>query len=271
MITRSPRRRRRKRSTTTSRPTKRLRTSAPAPARRHLESTGIATRDLLALAHAVYRSAAWISAKAATGSQKATWEVLYLIHQDVDAFHEFQRAHPSFAIGPEDEAAADELLAWSADRFVATAAAAGLPDDADETYWRSVAEALVDDEVTGGRFVLVCSAIPAFCRRNRVTGDFIGTVGERRVFSRLTLERVTPARNSFRARRRLRKCVAYRLLFRDEVGNGVVWFSSRAPHDIGIELGKPCSLKATVRKHVDFKGDKHTQITRGMAVESLSC
>jgi hypothetical protein len=220
------------------------------PERRRVDDTGIATRDLLALTNAVYDQISWVSAKAAGGSGTATWELLYDIHQDCDAFKAFQMAHTGFDVTAEDEAVADEILAWASDGC-----------EQNDDYRKALAAALASDEVQGAAFATVCSAVAAYRReRDRhVSEAHVGEIGRREVFT-LTLKRVVPVPNRFGT--------AYRLKFYDPNGNELVWFSSRAPASLGIEVERPCAIKATIRRHDDYLGSKRTVISRGLLMEA---
>lgn len=223
------------------------------PKRRRVADTGISVRDVLALANAVYDRVEWISAKAAAAARDTpTWELIYEMHQDYDAFKVFQAAHSGFRVAEADEAVADEILAWASESTKSV-------DD----YRRSLAIALSDDEATGDTFATVCSAVPAFRReRDRhVSEAHVGEVGQREIFT-LTLKRVRPVPNRFGT--------SYRLKFYDTDGNELVWFSSRPPESLGLEIERECAIRATIRRHDEFLGSKQTVISRGRLVAAAA-
>jgi hypothetical protein len=227
----------------------------PAKPKRFLDDVGLAPSDVLALAHAVYRCTEWRSAKAAAISMtSASWEVVYDICQDVDAFTEFRSAHPGFEVSTADEAAASEIFRWATDRV-------RIAGD-DSTYRRDLATAVEAEEVSGNSFALVCSAAAAFrqVRDRHVSKAHIGAIGARQTFS-LTLKKITPVNP-----KKKRFGISYRLGFRDSEGNDVVWFSSREPRALGIALDQPCAIKATVRRHDEHAGSLQTIVSRGKLV-----
>ncbi len=218
--------------------------------RRRVDDTGIAARDLLALANAVYERVPWVSAKAAAGNGQATWERIYEMHHDCDAFNAFREAHPDFRVSVSDESVADDIMAWASD------GAFGRDD-----YRATLAIALASEDVAGNAFATVCSAVAAYrSERERHVGEsYVGTIGRRDILT-LTLKRVAAVPHRFGT--------SYRLTFNDRDGNGIVWFSSRAPESLGLAIEQSCAIKATIRRHAEYLGSKQTVISRGRLVEA---
>jgi hypothetical protein len=217
---------------------------------RRVKGTGIAPIDLLALARAVRRCTGWISKKYA-GKAKPSWELIYDMHQDVDAYKAFQADYPGFRVLPDDERIAQEILTWCV-------------DEDDEDYRQSLHRAVSRDDVAGADFALVCSAVDAYARAMEdryISEYFIGTVGERGAL-RLTLKRIRAFKNKYGT--------AYRLVFLDDRGAEAVWFASNSPAKHGLAIDRTYEIRATIRDHVEFRGSKQTRITRGSVLSGCA-
>jgi len=81
--------------------------------------------------------------------------------------------------------------------------------------------------------------------------EYVGEVKERKVFT-LTVKAVKPIDGFYG--------VTYLYKFADENGNTFVWFSSK---EQGFEIDSTYTVKATIKEHKEYNGEKQTYITRG--------
>lgn len=81
--------------------------------------------------------------------------------------------------------------------------------------------------------------------------DFVGTVGERRVFDVTMIYAPKPLESRFG--------VTYLCTFKDAEGNLLKWFASTGPD---FKINESVSVKATVKAHEEFNGKKETTLTR---------
>jgi hypothetical protein len=86
------------------------------------------------------------------------------------------------------------------------------------------------------------------------TNEYLGTVGERSVFSGLKIVRVTPIEGHYGT--------TFLTCFEDDAGRSLVWFASKCPG----KVGEVFNLKATIKEHKDYNGTKQTVITRATEV-----
>src|SRR5690606_4460124 len=86
-------------------------------------------------------------------------------------------------------------------------------------------------------------------KEERKQGEFVGEVGKRQEFT-ATVNRVILFENAYG--------VTKFHIMTDENGNNLVWYSSGAR----LEEGATFTLKATVKEHKEYNGEKQTVLTR---------
>jgi hypothetical protein len=91
-------------------------------------------------------------------------------------------------------------------------------------------------------------------KKEAKSNEHLGQIGVRSDFMGLTVVRVTPVEGAYN--------MTYITGFEDEQGNSIVWFASKRI----AEVGKTVNLKATVKKHDEYKGRNQTIITRGALI-----
>lgn len=239
-----------RRSKNSKRKTATNKSAAVRLAERHVdaEDTGISPLELLALASAIYRSlGTWTASAEATVDRIPTWRTIYDISTDAEAYRAFALETPGFSLSREDELEAQRIRSW---------ALAGV----DDPVQSAIASTLVTDDVAGRAFAIACSAIPAFHgiipKQKTASSKHVGVIGERTILD-LTLTRITKCST---------RRPSYRLGFADGVGNVVVWFSSRSPRSLALELQDRRELRATIRKHTEYGGTAQTIVTRAVVV-----
>jgi hypothetical protein len=133
-----------------------------------------------------------------------------------------------------------------------------IPADVQSDYLYNLRVATSRDYITHREFGLVASAIAAYARevekkmvaeREKVVSEFQGEVGKRQEFV-LTVERIIYSDGAYG--------VTFITKLVDEQGNIFTWFASNE-----LEQGKTYTIKATVKKHEEYRGVKQTVITRG--------
>ena len=140
--------------------------------------------------------------------------------------------------------------------------AAGLPGESDfEHNISKIAQA----GITSMRSIGMAGAIPAAharhlerevkrkFERDRTLDEHLGTVGEK-IERTLTILAIRPMESQWG--------VTTLFSFRDEDGRQVAWFSSIDRIDEKFQVGQDVSVKATVKKHGEFRGVRQTMITR---------
>lgn len=86
--------------------------------------------------------------------------------------------------------------------------------------------------------------------------NYVGTVGERRLFD-VVVERVIESSSDFG--------VTFIYMMTDKDGNDIKWFASHLLRDADsrvVEQGKSVTIKATVKRHQEYKGRKQTAVNR---------
>jgi hypothetical protein len=154
----------------------------------------------------------------------------------------------------EDENLAAQSLAWSE----------GLGERSDlNDYLHNLSVLAKSGAINRKGFGLACSMVSAYMRElemeikqakqaeDAAKSNFVGTVGERTTFE-LTVVKAMPVESVYGV------STLYKLV--DGTGNYVTWFSSSAGTDLTV--GQTYTLKATVKKHEDYRGTKQTVITR---------
>ena len=86
-------------------------------------------------------------------------------------------------------------------------------------------------------------------KEQRKRGGYVGEVGKREVFT-VTVQRIIPFENDFG--------IVKLHIMADEQGNNLVWYSSSKV----LEEGQTYKLKATVKEHKEYSGEKQTVLTR---------
>jgi hypothetical protein len=101
-------------------------------------------------------------------------------------------------------------------------------------------------------------------RQNDSASEYVGKLGERSNFT-VTFEssRVVSAGYTYNDP----DVVMYK--FKDEAGNILVWFTGSAPGDFSINgSGSKYSVRATVKRHQEYRGIKQTVVNRLNIVQS---
>ena len=86
-------------------------------------------------------------------------------------------------------------------------------------------------------------------KEQRKRGGYVGEVGKREVFT-VTVQRIITFENDFG--------IVKLHIMADEQGNNLVWYSSSKV----LEEGQTYKLKATVKEHKEYSGEKQTVLTR---------
>jgi hypothetical protein len=155
----------------------------------------------------------------------------------------------------EDKAMATAALAHCREKF---------SKDSDNEFEYNMAVNLAGDFFNERNKGFVAYAVQAYLRDTQEQierevaaknpSEHVGTVGERQVFNGLTVTAIT-AIESFYG-------VSDLHMFIDADGNKFKWFSSSKT----LKVGETYNLKATVKKHDEYKGEKQTLITRATEV-----
>ena len=87
----------------------------------------------------------------------------------------------------------------------------------------------------------------------RPESNYLGTVGKREVFKSVTVERVLELERAYG--------VTYLHLMTDAAGNDLKWFGSSR---LVEKEGETVDMKATVKKHEEYKGRKQTVVSRAV-------
>lgn len=165
------------------------------------------------------------------------------------------KADRALKIKPAHKATAAAALAWAAQQT-------------GSEYARKIAE-LAEEEtttITTRELGLACSIVGCYLRdvtrqaqraiedaeraSRAATARHIGTPGTREIFT-LTLDGVRECSSRFG--------VSNLHKFRDAAGNEVTWFASSYS---GMEIGRTYQVKATVKRHGDFRGLPTTTVNR---------
>ena len=179
--------------------------------------------------------------------------------------------HVAACFGPDGKlkAKADRaLVIRTADKATAASALAWAAQQTGSEYARKIAE-LAEEEtttITTRELGLACSIVGCYLRdverqaqraiedadraARAKTVTHIGAPGTREIFT-LTLDGVREVNGSFGT------CNLHK--FRDAAGNEVTWFASSYS---GMEIGRTYQVKATVKRHGDFRGLPTTTVNR---------
>ena len=152
--------------------------------------------------------------------------------------------------------------------------------DADDDYTKNLQALLRTDEIEFGKFQFVASAVPYYNRlvareaeqkREAAAGaasNFLGSVGDKITFDIESIQLVGTYESSYGYSSQ----TTYRYKFTTPEGNIVMWDASnpiwshwstqRIDNVVTVE-GLPLQIRATVKKHDEFRGVKQTWITRG--------
>ena len=84
----------------------------------------------------------------------------------------------------------------------------------------------------------------------------VGTIGTRSTFESLTVTEISGWESSFGH--------VTLINFEDRNGNRLAWQAMNPPRDL-LEIGATATITATVKKHSEHKGQKHTLMTRAKA------
>lgn len=157
-----------------------------------------------------------------------------------------------FTVVDQDVADAKAAIDW----------AAGLPGESDfEHNIKKIAQA----GITSMRSIGMAGAIPAAHARHlerevkrkfeqeSTLDEHLGSVGEK-IDTTLTILAIRPMESQWG--------VTTLFSFRDEDGRQVAWFSSIDRIDEKFSVGQDVTVKATVKKHGEFRGVRQTMITR---------
>lgn len=177
--------------------------------------------------------------------QDATAETAWLICVEAWGMRDFIRDHHLLA-EQKDVDTAKAAIEW----------ASKFGPDATSTYLHDLGVCCRQEYVAHDRIGYVGSVIDAY-QRNRAedlrgTGpsQHVGTVGQRREFSQVTIVHLKEVEGEWGVRTRV--------TFRDEAGNILLWWASGRPE--WLEQGKVVNIRGTVVKHTDHKGVLQTQL-----------
>lgn len=170
------------------------------------------------------------------------------------ALSELLSLDPQISIADEDEDMAAKAIEWAAS--LSDAEAAG-------DYMNNIRVIARSEAIAFRHAGIAVSIIPAYQRHlakkieqeSAGESQWQGTIAKREVFKGLKLSRVTASEGAYGVTNIHR--------FTDASGNIFVWYASNAK----LEVGKTFDIKATVKKHDDYKGVKQTVIIRADATE----
>lgn len=155
-----------------------------------------------------------------------------------------------------DEERAEQVIAW----------VRGMGEQ-NSVFLNNLRAIFTVDEVEIKNFGFACSAISAFMkhldrqaeilrkRESHKNSRHVGTVGQRQVFEGLTVDSVRSFEGQFGTTTLIK--------FTDKDGNLITWFASGDKVD-DFRLGARVDLKATIKKHDDFRGELQTVVNRGI-------
>jgi hypothetical protein len=201
--------------------------------------------DYLAWVTKTIRENGWLS------RSKARYEDGGLATADLaeELRYQFYRKMKGEAPTAKDEETAEKALAW----------ARSIDRSTESDYLYNLLIASSPNYITHREFGLVASAVAAYQREvekeikakhEASVSGYQGEVGKRQVFENLTVERVIYNEGAYG--------VTYITKLVDDKGNIYTWFASKE-----LEQGQTYNLKATVKKHEEYRGVKQTVITRG--------
>jgi hypothetical protein len=227
---------------------------------------GEETFGYVAICAAAIRMYGWLSrtearygvGRQATADQAWVW-VVGPMGYNKDAFADMER--DGFSVGQADVELATKAVEW----------ARAIPADVQNDYLYNLRTASSLDEVTGRNSGIVASLVQAYLReverieverRKREAeeanpSEWVGEVGKRDVFT-LNVVGCIELQGDYG--------ITYMIRFTDDDNNVVVWRSSNNfnwAHDTGHTV----VLKATVKQHGEYKGQKQTYITRAAVIE----
>lgn len=212
--------------------------------------------SVLEVTAAIVRRHGWVPRSQATfNTPTAEFVTTFLIGRG-DMADRLRREAP---VEQVDQERAAEVIAW----------VRGMEEDKTSTTANAFIENLRTifkfDEIESRFFGFACSAISAFMKHLDRQGEIlrkkdlhknsqhVGTVGTRQVFTGLTVESIRSFEGQWG--------VTTLIKFIDQDGNLLVWFASGDKVD-DFRIGATVDLKATVKKHDDFREVAQTALNR---------
>jgi hypothetical protein len=222
----------------------------------HLESI-----EFLSWVAAIIRIDGWTSkANARTLERKSTSDVaVYLLTPPFGEREKitWRKDRETYQPNESDAARGAAALAWSR-------ALSGASDY--ELNLQLVASQSALDQKHAG---ILASAVMAHSRHlgqqtkresgAAVQSQYVGTIGARQDFGRVTLERVASFDTEY-GRMHVHT-------FRDAIGNALVW---KTGHRIGDEGSIVEMLVGTVKRHAEFRGEKQTELARCTLLDAVA-
>lgn len=202
----------------------------------------------LATVSMVIRELGWSSKSQSSNTGKpSTSEIAYMLSLKAD-----DSILPAKAsVMPEDNELATKAIEW---------AKVLDPETSNDYEYNigTIARARCFKQRTAGYAASIIAAYQKYCRQieedqKKGKSEFIGVVGERSIFE-LYLDSIVPIEGSFGT--------TYMHRFHDQDLNQVVWFGSSEMKKASTLL----KIKATVKKHQEYRGSKQTIITRAKEV-----
>jgi hypothetical protein len=200
------------------------------------------------------REFGWVSKSNARWDEQPTAAAAFYNIMDYGKTNKY--GAPIFkTITDEDKATAKAALAHGREKF---------SKDSDNEFEYNMAVNLAGDYFNERNKGFVAYAVQAYLKdtqeqierekSNETPSEWVGTIGERQVFNGLTVTAVTAIESNFG--------FSDLHMFVDADGNKFKWFSSSKV----LKVGETYNLKATVKKHDEYKGQKSTLITRATEV-----
>ena len=207
---------------------------------------------LLPMVQSVVRTFGWLSkSKAEFDHGEATADRVYRLYFAKQDKYSQEALEQIGGITEADEASGKAAQDW----------AANLTDDevADSNYLLNLRTLASSETYTDRGFSLACSIIGAYKRAtekarertSRPDSHHVGEIGKRQNFT-VTCHRIFETEGSFGV------TAIHKLT--DQDGNDMTWFASGSAE--WLDEGKTYEVKATVKKHDDYKGRSQTVINR---------
>lgn len=190
--------------------------------------------------NAVIRECGWLSKGRARAEERFFEATADIVER------EFLDIKPSFKTDKEDENVAKNVIKWVAE----------LSGKSDYEYNLKVA--LEDDYVSLASMGIVCSAVAMYRfhlekqqekKAENTQTDWVGEIGKRQLFDVILISKKY-------IEGRFGTTTLHR--FSDNQGNLIIWFGSNDR----MEEGKEYKIKATVKKHDEYRGKKQTVVNR---------
>lgn len=209
----------------------------------------------LANVAASIRERGWISRGAAKKAEENGGRALATADVAWYNLHPDKKSLVPVKVIDEDRDLADAVLAWLDEVW----------DKAkyDSDYMRNVVLSLRDGYVTPRAAGFAASAIEAYKRARREANpghepsEYVGEVGQR-FEAEYKVEKIIPIDGMYG--------LSYLNIFSNEDGNTFSWFASKKGDH---QEGDTIALRATVKAHQEYKGERRTVLTRGKVLSII--